>query len=375
MSVVAVCGLPRHGKSYQVCSKFIPEALLGGRDVVTNIVLLEDNIRKYLIEEKGANPDKLGRVRYFKTEDVFDSLFFPTEDNQGKGCFIHAGDLVVIDEVWKYFDTGVKVSREALAFLRYHGHFKHAQTGITCDVILITQDVTSLPRSVKNLIELTIHITKLVEAGLRNAFVIRHFQQTTIQGRNAVKLGEDRSIFDKRFFAFYKSHDGDVDVKANELIVDKRQVIWNSKFFKFAMPLVALMFIGGLFVFYRIIAGLEDKAKASNEPILEPASVSASNQSGVTRTRLQKPQKPEKPVYSGASILGHYTVGNDLYVWIVQDNRPRLLINPLNFRIYNMRLEGSYKGEILDSFSGERYHLDDDDGGGTTLDLKVPSLK
>ncbi|ALG66431.1 zonular occludens toxin family protein [Beggiatoa leptomitoformis] len=368
MSITAICGLPRHGKSYQVCSQFIPQAILKGRNVITNIHVFEDEIHAYLLSKhKNLTLENLGRVRIFQDDELDKPNFFPTEDNLGKDCTIGAGDLVVIDEAWKYFDTGAKVSRNALAFLRYHGHFKNPLTGVTCDVVLVTQDVTSLPRGVKNLIELTLVTIKLVEAGLRNAYILQHFQGGVTKGRTATRITETREVYNSDFFKFYKSHDGDVAIQANEQVVDKRQVIWNSKFFRMVIPLVICMFCLGLYIFYRIISGIEQKAHDKDEPFQTPVMSNPSVKNNTAKNNTSKNKKLE-PASSAYSVMGYYVVKETLYVWIY-NGRPRLLINPKDFRIQNMRLEGVYKEEIIDSFTGAEYGKDD-----KSLDLKIPKL-
>ncbi|WP_218060954.1 zonular occludens toxin domain-containing protein, partial [Bacillus cereus] len=58
----------------------------------------------------------------------------------------------------KLGDFGVLIRRSAPntgIFFREHRHYAHAETGVTCDLVLMVQDISDLHRILKTVVELS----------------------------------------------------------------------------------------------------------------------------------------------------------------------------------------------------------------------------
>ncbi|SDE51182.1 zona occludens toxin, partial [Paraburkholderia lycopersici] len=172
MAINAYCGVMGSGKSYEVVSGPLLDAVALGRRVVTNIDgVNEDLIHQYLHEKRGIESDRLGRVVHVRTEDLLVEGFFPIEVESSDGAavipgVVLPGDFVVVDEAWKLWASDKKISPAHMAFFRMHRHFVHPDTGVACDVALMIQSIADLHRHLKAVIELSFSMTKLKSVGL-----------------------------------------------------------------------------------------------------------------------------------------------------------------------------------------------------------------
>lgn len=407
MAITAYTGLQGSGKSYQVVSHVIINALRQGRVVVTNIQLDSDLIREYLAKHGvlisgGANGDIPGaggivqftvdqlledirlQIEHDKNryKQVFPSLskkkktdapdsvyksFFPRKDAKGNWdqsieSIVQPGDLVVIDEAWEFWETGMTIPLAHHEFFRYHRHFK-SQTGQTCDIVMLSQHVSDLHAKVKNVIEMTILTEKLVELGASNSFRISSFSRVKLSSRPiSVSIGR----YNPLFFKFYKSHDAGVTAKAKERRVDKRQLVWNSPFFKYVFPLAIVLLILALYLGYSMfnsrIESLDKKAKPSADhsgrpPIIAP-DPSPSPSPVVPASPSPTPNSSSgaaiPPPVSSSSYNVHGYIKNhgDLFVLLDDNGLQVLLLNPPNIQENSyMRVSGTYKGTAITSFN------------------------
>ncbi|KDR24884.1 zonular occludens toxin domain-containing protein, partial [Caballeronia grimmiae] len=167
MAINAYCGVMGSGKSYEVVSGPLLDAVAAGRRVVTNIDGIDESaIHAYLAKKRSLAADALGAVVMVKTEDMLKPGFFPVEVESEAGAvvtpgFVQAGDFVVVDEAWKLWKTGVKIPPEHMAFFRMHRHFVNAETGVACDVALMIQAISGLHRDIRDVIELSFVMVKL----------------------------------------------------------------------------------------------------------------------------------------------------------------------------------------------------------------------
>jgi len=404
MAITAYTGLQGSGKTYQVVSHVIVNALKQGRIVVTNIQLNSDVIRDYLALQgvtisggvNGYVPGAGGIVQFtvdqlledvrlqlehdklrYKISKLVNPLssskkvvkspeseytsFFPRKDSKGNWdssipSIVQPGDLVVIDEAWEFWETGMSIPLAHHEFFRYHRHFKNADTGVTCDVVLLSQHIADLHSKVKNVIELTVLTEKLVEMGASNSFRISTFSRVKLTTRPiAVNLGR----YNPKFFTFYKSHDANVAAKGKERRVDKRQVIWNSPFFKYVMPLALLTFIFVIYLGYDMYrsrvdainekAAKEEAAKnrVPSDIIDRRPSLPAGSQSSPVPSSTQ-PQSMSVP--SLYNVTGFIQGNGDLFVLLNDNGNDVLLLNPSDFEISHMRISGTYNGRPVTSF-------------------------
>ncbi|OIQ75371.1 zonular occludens toxin (Zot) [mine drainage metagenome] len=220
MAINAYVGLQGSGKSYQVVAFPILEAVQKGRRVVTTIHGIEtEKVRAYLEKKGRGQPGKMGEVIVVEEEEVQKPNFFPSRYIEVDGTkvvydaetLVKGGDLVVLDEAWKFYGTGVKPTTEHFTFFREHRHYLHPETEVTCDLILLTQNIEDLCKSVRGVIEATFRTVKLKALGLNNRYRVEQYQGSRLTKAAKVDVTTGRS-YDLEICALYQSHAGGVVV-------------------------------------------------------------------------------------------------------------------------------------------------------------------
>lgn len=232
MAINAFGGAPGSGKSYGVVEHVILPAVASGRFIITNIAGLEvDAIYEYVL--KNFYKGKIfciGHIRRCSDNAPGEVGFFPGIDAVDKPCpivdpefkTVNGGDLVVIDEVPRYFPMGEKVSKEAQFFFREHRHFSN-EIGQTCDLVVIAPDLAEIHRAIRGKLELSSVTHKLKSLGLER-YVVRLFRGSKITGKPQSVNGPYK--FQKEIYSLYKSNS---HKNAKEARVDGRQNIFASK--------------------------------------------------------------------------------------------------------------------------------------------------
>ncbi|HVW49894.1 MAG TPA: zonular occludens toxin domain-containing protein [Trinickia sp.] len=222
MAINAYIGLMGSGKTYQAVTVIV-DALSKGRKVVSNIDGLNwEEIEKYLIEVKKINKEKIGQLICVEDTQIHDPNFLPV-DNQNYESFVKGGELVVIDEVWKFWGSSAKtIPNNHKNFWKMHRHFVD-DLGNTCDLCIITQDLSIITKDLRVLIE-RVYKTKKLKAITKNAYVLEIFEGYRMT--KASSLGWSDHIYDKRIFPLYKSY---AKANAKEVDIDGRGNIWTKK--------------------------------------------------------------------------------------------------------------------------------------------------
>lgn len=247
MPINVYTGLMRSGKSYEVVSEVILPAIRSGRRVVTNVDgISEQRIHEYLKAKNASDDDSAyGRVVHVENAQVFDEKFFPYYDD-AKGAHIDTtvqpGDLVCIDEAWRFWGATNKIHAHHKSFFLEHGHFTHDVTKVACDLVLMIQDMSTLNRFVKNVVAFNFRTHKKVSLGLNNTYSLNMWEghkQTA-----ATLIGNWVRRYNKDVFPLYSSFKGGAQgVMVN---ADKRQnVLTNKKLWLY----VATLLIGGFLAF------------------------------------------------------------------------------------------------------------------------------
>lgn len=229
MPINVYTGLMRSGKSYEVVSEVILAAILSGRRVVTNVDgISNDLIREYVAQKNKCDIEKLGTVVHVVNADVFRPDFFPFYDDEKSvhtDTIVQPGDLVCIDEAWRFWGGDCKILKEHKSFFLEHGHFTNEKTGVACDLVLMIQDMGTLNRFVKNVVAFNFRTHKKVSLGMGNTYSItcwEGFKQT-----KQTRIGEWIRRYSKEIFPLYSSFKGGVQGKT--VNVDSRQNIFSSK--------------------------------------------------------------------------------------------------------------------------------------------------
>lgn len=220
MAINAYVGVMGSGKSYEVVNSVILPAVLAGRRVVTNI----SGISPELILErcrKKSSTANLGSVVYVPIEEITKDGFFPIFDPPKAG-FVQPGDLICIDEAWKFWDSSDKISDEHMDFFRMHRHYV-AENGTSCDMSLMIQDMGSLHRKVKAVVEVTFRMVKLKSLGFSKVYRVEVYEGHKLT--KASRVDQHINKYDKTIFPLYQSYKGAVGKEAQ---MDSRQNIFKK---------------------------------------------------------------------------------------------------------------------------------------------------
>ncbi|MBI0473443.1 zonular occludens toxin domain-containing protein, partial [Pectobacterium parmentieri] len=168
--------------------------------------------------------ENIGEVISVTNDQVQDELFFPYKDAEtdGKENFCRAGDLICVDEAWRIWGSDASVPKNHRSFIAEHRHFSHPETGVTCDLVVINQSISNLPRFIRDRTETTYRMTKLKSLGLSSMYRVEIYGGAKLTKNERVSVKNYR--YDRRIFPLYQSYDG----HGSEQIVDKRQSIFSN---------------------------------------------------------------------------------------------------------------------------------------------------
>lgn len=343
MAINAYTGLMGHGKSYEVVANVILLAIASGRRVVTNVSNLQiEDIYAYLIDKRDIKPELLGSIVQIQNEDIPKSNFFPFELKEGQTLedlpesVVKAGDLVVIDECWRWWAAGCKFDPAHMTFFRMHRHFVNNETSHSCDVVLIVQDVGDLDRKLKVIVENTYRMTKLKALGLPTRYRVDVFLSYKVT--RAPHMSYQRK-YDKEIFPLYKSYSQGAKA-GNEVPIDNRANLFGGSFFRFVLPFLLIVCLP--FALYKVYSFF---SSSSATPAPSPR-VAASASS------LPIPAPPPLPRVSDWRILGYYRNFGSVYVLVYQPpDRYRTLVNPLWFDL-STHPSGFLDGARISDWSG-----------------------
>lgn len=279
MALNGYFGKPGSGKSYSVVEYVVIPALKKGRHVVTNIPLEGE-----LLEQVFG-----GRV----TQLPLDAL-----DNPQLPELIPHGAVAVIDECWRRWPSGQRVSHAAkddLQWLKEHRHRVDVD-GNAMQVVLVTQDPGDLASWVRKLIAHSFHMLKLDTVGASGKFGIQVYQGCPTGARLPEKLmiRQAYGTYKPEVYQYYKSatQSKSFDV-GDEKAMDKRTNIWTSGGMIATIAFVLLAIPLGIWSLSYFF-GMADRAKAEQ----------LARQPG-TAPRLQAAPLaplPSSPAVSGAAV-------------------------------------------------------------------------
>jgi zona occludens toxin len=347
MPINIYTGLMRSGKSYEVVSEVILAAVLAGRDVVTNVDGISgDRIHDYLAKK---NPTKdraaFGRIRHVTNEEVFKPDFFPYYDDAKAShtdTTVQPGDLVCIDEAWRFWGSDCKLHKHHKSFFLEHGHFTHPVTGVACDLVCMIQDMGTLHRFVKNVVAFSFRTHKKVSLGMANTYSVtmwEGYKQT-----KASQIGNWVRRYNKEIFPLYSSFKGGAEGKL--LNTDKRQnVLANPRLW--AVAAVAL--VGGALALYKVW-------RFFHPPMAqEPSKTAQGGSAGPSTSKAPSaPEKPPvKPLSSSWRIVGRFVAANGA-AWVVVSNASGQLRidSPSNFYGVGTESIGELDDERVTSWTG-----------------------
>lgn len=354
MAITAYCGVMGSGKSYEVVSGPLLDAVACGRRVITNVDgISEGAIHAYLRETRNVPSSRLGSIVHVRTDDLKRDHFFPVEVESSSGAtvepgFVQAGDLLVVDEAWKLWATDQKVSREHMSFFRMHRHFVHADTGVACDVILMIQSIGDLHRSIRAVVELSFRMVKLKSLGLSKGYRVEMYE--TGKQTKATLTGTFVRKYRSEIFPLYKSYAGQGGA-GREAVVDKRQNV-------LARPIVWVMVVaglclgvGGVWWVWRWFHGSGVGPPGTHSGAKKPASSGAAGAgAGAAASAGSSPARPA--VSSSWRVAGSYVAGGVGWVVLADGNNRFRVESSSAFVGSGVSRVGVVDGERVASWSG-----------------------
>ncbi|MEN3259638.1 zonular occludens toxin domain-containing protein [Sodalis endosymbiont of Spalangia cameroni] len=343
MAISAYVGLPGSGKSYEVVASVIIPACLTGRRIVTNIYgIAPQKIYDYCVMVKKASADALGEIVPVTNEQVQAADFFPYKQEQGMctTAFCRAGDLICIDEAWRIWPGDSKIPETHKSFLAEHRHFTDETSGVCCDLVVINQSVANLPRFIKDRIETTYRMQKLLALGLKSRYRVDVF--TGIKLFKSYRASSYQCGYNKAIFPLYRSYEAG---NGKELTIDKRQNVLASP--RLWLTVAGLLLLAGVSIsflvrFFTHVEGADKPAASSS--VVNPSVTMSPSVSVVVPPRLV--------MSSSWRVAGRLAKAGQVWV-LLADNSGRLRAEPVSlFTFDGVMMTGVIDGERVTVWSG-----------------------
>lgn len=343
MAINAYTGLQGSGKSYEATSMVVVPAVKAGRRVVTNIDGINETAIFAYLEKCGGDPASFGSILHIKNDDVCTPGFFPIDGRPDVPSMVQPGDLVVIDEAWRFWGSGEKMSKEHMEFFRMHRHYTHPQTGISCDVALILQSISDLHRSLRAVVELHSRTTKLKTIGQPTRYRVELFE-----GGKATKAAKFDSFlrkYDPEVFPLYKSYDG---IAGTERPIDARQNVFKNPRVWVIGALMLVMLVGSIWTLVYLYKSRISKPSEAHAFTDKPGAVVP-----VSPPIQAAPASMEQAAPASAlRIAGVVLVRGQPFVALVDQSGRVRLEGSGNFYGYGVLLTGSVDGRRVATWSG-----------------------
>jgi zona occludens toxin len=340
MAINVYAGLQGSGKSFEVVSSVILEAILKGRRVVTNVAgINEDKIHEHLVNNKNAEPDELGNIIHVTNERISQPCFFPDEEKTDLQSVVRGGDLVAVDEAWRFWGTdNGKLSHEHMQFFRMHRHYVHEKTAVACDVVLMTQDVTGLHRSVKNVIEFTFRMQKHKSLGFSKRYRVDIHEGWKLNSKT--RIDSRQKSYDIKIFPLYQSYSGGA---GQETVIDKRQNIFGNKtLWAYAVFVMIFISVSGILAWRFFHPSSSAKPSSLNPPLA----------TSISQVPSAVPVKEKQLFSENWRVVGVFESNGERWS-VVSDNSGRLRVeSPSTFYSTGISMIGEIDGEHVTRFSG-----------------------
>jgi zona occludens toxin len=200
------------------------------------------------------------------------------------------GALVVVDECPQYWGTDRQLHPAHLLFFREHRHICAAD-GTACDLVLISQTVDAIHRSLRGLAQFQMDFRKLAALGLSSKYSMVTYEGARTRQFKKHVLGRANGSYDKRIFPLYQSF---ASKHGKILQTDKRLTIWSNKLFWVVVVIAPVLFCGSLWMLYhQFFAPKSVAAPVSIDGVPLPAG--AVPPLPVTRSLAQRAMAPVAP--------------------------------------------------------------------------------
>lgn len=269
--------------------------------------------------------------------------FFPYKVESGisPNSFCQAGDLICIDEAWRIWGADKEIPDNHRSFIAEHRHFASVADGTTCDLVVMNQSVANLPRFIKDRIETTYSMHKLVALGLHSRYRVEVYSGIKLFKKNLTSKYQCK--YDKAIFPLYQSYENG---QGNERVVDKRQNVFAStKLWVMVIGLLALSIVsvGYLIWFFTSMNG----AKEDDMSVTE-------GQSAVVQPALNTVAPVTEAPKSSSIWRIAGRLRRDGQAWVILANTDgRLRVEPASqFNFEGLMMTGEIDGQTVTVYSG-----------------------
>lgn len=305
MAVHVIAGVMGSGKSFESVKEKILPALRNGQRVVSNISGLNHSAIAAYISKPVAEVE--GLLCVVRDEQVSQPDFYPS-DADDVASVVKPGDLLVLDEVWKFYKKGLALSDRCMNFYRMHRHWASEATGLTTEIVLCIQSIRGLHPDIRDVVEVRFQCRKLKILGKPE-----HYQVWLYEGDERRASHHFDRKYDPEIFPLYKSHAKGGAVEQ----FDQRQSIYSRPFFRFVLPIALLLIpVGGYGAYWSLSRlthrGAAPAALASAAPVSTAAPGAAPAASAALGSGAA----------SGWRIVASYRAG-DLPVVLLVDDKGR----------------------------------------------------
>ncbi len=345
MPINTYTGLMGSGKSYECVSSVIVPAVKAGRRVVTNVDGIDsDAIRAYCQDKFSVPMEQLGEVVHCTNDDVPKASFLP--HGQDVDTFCKPGDIICIDEAWRFWGTDCKLLPEHKVFFREHRHFVHPDTKVCCDLVLMVQDITDLHRTLRVVVEVTFRTTKIKTLGWQKTYRVEMWEGYKLTAKGRVSVENKR--YDTEIFPLYSSYTGGT---GKELQVDSRQnVLRNPKLWLLAVGVVVL-FGWGVYTILGFFNGARAKAgDGKSEPGKTVSALPTAAPGSSSKTNSAQPDGPQ--VSSVWRLVGTFQAQGKHFVVIESQGGRIRLEHPSAFVNTGAVMVGEVDGQRVTAWSG-----------------------
>jgi zona occludens toxin len=289
MAINVYCGLMGTGKSYETVSSVVIPAVAAKRRVVSNIAGLSNElVRAYCIEKYSLAEEDVGCIVNVTDEQVAAPDFFPDHAAAESGqspSVVQPGDLVAIDEAYKIWGRDCKIHNTHKVFFREHRHYTHPETGVSCDLVLMTQDIADLHRTLRSVVGNSFKTHKAKGIGFDNLYTVTMWEGWKQPAKHIVK--DWTKTYDPAIFPLYKSYAGTKQGK--ELNADSRMNIFADRRTRY--KLIAFFLIA-CFILWRLVHWWWGKthpepSSSAVAPVSASVAVSAASAQAVQKTRSE----------------------------------------------------------------------------------------
>ncbi|MGO3890880.1 MAG: zonular occludens toxin domain-containing protein [Paenalcaligenes sp.] len=340
MPITVYTGLMGSGKSYECVSSAIIPAVKEGRRIVTNIDGIDNDAIRAYCKEKFKIPLKdLGHIIHCSNDDVCKANFLPYGETQDTFC--QSGDIICIDEAWRFWGPDSRLLDEHKIFFREHRHYVHSETKVCCDLVLMVQDISDLNRQLKVVVEVTFRTTKIKTLGLNKTYRVEMWEGYKLTQKGRVSIQNKRYAPD--IFPLYSSYSGGV---GRELLVDDRQnvlkspVLWVKAILYIGLVSVSLYFAISFFGSSRL-----NSAPQVDQPLSITPKTQASSSLPVPRPSTLSPSW---------RVAGSVQIKGQQFVLVqIPDGRIRLE-HPSQFQNSGILTVGEIDGERITPWSGNK---------------------